>query len=302
MPDPIATGAANAPEASAEPQSAPPADGANSAATPVPAAPEPQTDAIEGDDAGSPTASDEGRRKPAAQRIEEVVAEREALREAAEFWRQRAIAGLTTPPAAATPAPTAEPEALGPPPKLADFEHDTDRWAEAHAQWTAKKLELEVSARVAKAVEATQAATAQSQVKAQWEQRAAQYAKNHPDFMAVVSNPRLPITDVMTEIIVASEHGPALAHHLGLHPDKAARIARMSPTQAAAALGRLEAEIGAAHRKPTPPPTKQTTRAPEPPTPVNAGSSPSTKRYEDMTIDEYVTTRLMERAQRHKRT
>jgi hypothetical protein len=295
MPDPVATGAANAPGASAEPQSAPPAEGANSAAALVPAAPESQAPSDPGADAGSPTASDESKRKPAAQRIEEVVAEREALRDAAEFWRSRALSGTQ-----ASPAPTPQPaQAPKPAPKLADFEHDTDRWAQAYAEWQNEVIEQRVSQGIAKAVETREAAAAESQVKAQWETRAAEYSKAHPDFIAVVSNPRLPITDAMTKVIIASEKGPELVHHLGLNPDKAVRISRLPPEQQAAALGRLEAELSTAPPRTTPPP-KPTTRAPDPPTPVSAGTSPS-KRYEDMSIDEYVTTRLQERASRHKR-
>lgn len=86
----------------------------------------------------------------------------------------------------------------------------------------------------------------------------------YDDFEAVAYNPRLPITDSMAEAIQSSEIGPDVAYYLGSNPKEAARIAQLSPIQQAREIGKIEVKVA------TTPPTKKTSSAPAPITPVTA--------------------------------
>lgn len=211
-------------------------------------------------------------------RIEEQAAEKLALREAAEYWRTRALAAPEQ-----KPTPVVVEQA----PKFADFE-SADDWAAAHAEFVEKRAEAKAQTAAEKRLETERTQLAAEATRTVFEDRASTFRVKNPNFDAVVGNPRLPITTVMTEVIQQSEKGPELAYHLGLHPDQAARIAMLkSPAQQAAALGRLEATLAST---PTPAiPKKGTTRAPPPPTPV--GSGQPSKDIGDMSIDEYMAHR-----------
>lgn len=89
----------------------------------------------------------------------------------------------------------------------------------------------------------------------------------YDDFEQVAHNPKLPITDVMAETIRNSDVGPDVAYYLGSNPQDAARIARLSPFLQAKEIGKIEAKLAAN------PPTKRTTKAPSPITPVSSRTS-----------------------------
>ena len=284
MPDALAPDAAQASEVAAEPQSAPPVDGANSTAAPDLADQAAQAPASEGVDAGSPTASVHGR-KPADERIQELVADKKALRDAAEFWRERALS--TQAPA---PTPQASPTAEAAP-TLEQFEFDSSRWAKAHAEWTDKQIESRTTAAVSQQLRQARVQDAQAAVEEQWSGRLAELAKADATAVDAITIAGRIVTPLMGQLIKESPVGPQIGRHLGLNPDKAARIARMPEAQQAVHIGRLEAEIGTAPapvRKPI-----STTRAPAPPTPVG-GNAPS-KAIEAMTIDEYLEARATRR-------
>jgi len=91
----------------------------------------------------------------------------------------------------------------------------------------------------------------------------------YDDFEQVAYNPNLPITDVMAQTIQASDIGPDMAYHLGANPKEAERISRLSPFLQAKEIGKLEAKLAAE------PPTKKTSSAPTPISPVTARSTGS---------------------------
>jgi hypothetical protein len=91
----------------------------------------------------------------------------------------------------------------------------------------------------------------------------------YDDFEQVAYNPNLPITDVMAQTIQASDIGPDMAYHLGANPKEAERISRLSPFLQAKEIGELEAKLAAD------PPTKKTSSAPTPISPVTARSTGS---------------------------
>lgn len=114
----------------------------------------------------------------------------------------------------------------------------------------------------------------------QYATREAEYVASHPDypeaveaFVSVVGeNPQL------AEVLMTSDHGPAVAHYLGSHLDEAASIAAMPPHLAAAAVARIEARV-------TPKP-KPATSTPAP-VPTLGGSAVVQKDPAKLTYAEY---------------
>lgn len=106
----------------------------------------------------------------------------------------------------------------------------------------------------------------------QYATREAEYVASHPDypeaveaFVSVVGeNPQL------AEVLMTSDHGPAVAHYLGSHLDEAAQIAALPPHLAAAAVARIEARVSAPKPKPV-------TKAPSPVPTVSGGAAPQPK-------------------------
>lgn len=91
----------------------------------------------------------------------------------------------------------------------------------------------------------------------------------YDDFEQVAYNPKLTITDVMAQSIQASDIGPDVIYYLGANPKEANRISRLAPILQAKEIGRIEAKLA------NDPPTKKTTSAPAPISPVTARSSGS---------------------------
>lgn len=87
-----------------------------------------------------------------------------------------------------------------------------------------------------------------------------------PDYDRVVGAARLPVSAALAEALVESEHTARLEYHLARSPEKLAWLNRLSPLDAARAVGRLEAAIADAAR-PRP------TRAPAPLAPLRGGAA-----------------------------
>jgi hypothetical protein len=107
----------------------------------------------------------------------------------------------------------------------------------------------------------------QAELLEQYHSREESAREKYEDFEQVAYNPRLPVTEVMAEAIRSSDLGPDVAYYLGSNPKEADRIARLSPFLQAKEIGRLEAKLAS-----SPPPVKQTTRAPAPIAPVTPKS------------------------------
>jgi hypothetical protein len=228
--------------------------------------------------------AEEGRNR-SQERIRELIAERKALEEYATYWRNKALESIQqAQPKAAEPEET-------PAPKLEDFD-TTEQWAAAFQKWTEERVERKAEAVAHRIARQRQEELQRASIQAEWQERLAKFSEQHPDAQAVIANPTLPITKTMSEVITASENGPALAYHLGKNPAEAARIARMSPTQQAAALGRLEAKLASA---PAPQPRKpRVSRAPAPPAPIDGAGTPSVD-LENCSLSEFLERRLGKR-------
>jgi len=142
----------------------------------------------------------------------------------------------------------------------ADQFESTEAYADALALQKAEELIIK-----------REAAKQQSQVLESYHDLEEEARSKYDDFEQVAYNPKLTITTSMAETIQSSDIGPELAYYLGSNPKDAERISRMSPLGQAREIGRIEAKLVSE------PPTKKTTSAPQPISPVTARSvgSPS---------------------------
>lgn len=222
----------------------------------------------------------------AESRIKELLAEKTAAMEWGEYWRQQATSNIK--PAPGAPAAEGAPAAPKARPQLKDFA-DADKWAEALGEWT----EDQVSTRVGTALTTAEQRRSQVSATEAWQARCETYRASAPDFDIVTRNPSLPVSSTMASAIMAEELGPAIFHHLGKNPTEAARIARLSPAQQVAAVGKIAGRLEAAPKAPVgkAPPAKQQSRAPDPPTPNRPGGAVEVN-LANCALDEYLAKRL----------
>ena len=116
----------------------------------------------------------------------------------------------------------------------------------------------------------------------QFAAKEAQFASEIQDYDQVAKNPMLPITDEMAEIIQTSDNGPALAYHLGKHPDQAYGIAQMDPISAQRELLKIEASFN----KP-----RAVSNAPEPVSDVGGADVPVLD-MDNLPMEEWMKRRI----------
>jgi hypothetical protein len=223
---------------------------------------ETKPDATPGDK--TPTAEDEKSRsaKRREKRAEYVADLQERT--------QRAEAAL----AAITAKGTTEAE-----PKEADF---TD-WADfiaAKAVWASERNHATRQASAMQAERDAMRAESAAMRQAAWAEQVETAKATYSDFERVAYDPSTPINEAMKEVIMSSDQGADLAYFLGTNRSEAARIARMSPLEAARAMGRIEAKISA-------PTARTATKAPAPIRPVNPRGGTAEASPDRMTPAQY---------------
>lgn len=140
-----------------------------------------------------------------------------------------------------------------------------EEFLEARAAWRAEKA---AEAKVQKALEDVRKKTDEERTSGDREKIAkawnAQIEKARDeldDFDEVTAESEAPITQAMSEAIIESEHGARIAYHLAKNPAEAERISKLPKSKQAAEIVKLEEKLAK-------PPQKQTTKAPDPITPV----------------------------------
>lgn len=167
-------------------------------------------------------------------------------------------------------------------PKRESYESYED-YIEARAEYRA---EQKVKAAFAEQQQRVQQSTQQATAQQQGQQFQAQVEKARQaiaDFDDVVSTADIPISQTMREAILESEVGALLTYHLAKHPAEATRIATLSPTSQAKALGVIEANL---QRKAEP----QVSKAPTPITPISGGAR-TTSDPSKMSMEDYAAWR-----------
>lgn len=176
--------------------------------------------------------------------------------------------GVATPPKEQKPAETGKPVA-------ANFD-SYEQYVEALTDW---KLEQRDALRKQTEAQTSQQATVKAQVEAA--------RARHADYDQVVTD-KVPVSAAMAEVMVASEQGAEIAYYLGQNPQEAARIAKLTPAQAGAALAKIEAQLekpaAAGASAETAKPKAPASKAPAPPKVITGGSGsgdpePDPKNY-----------------------
>lgn len=144
-------------------------------------------------------------------------------------------------------------------PTLEQFGYDESKYQSALLKYAESVADKKVSARLSEWEQRQQQQVKQMS----FLQREAEFAATVDDYEDKVKDPSLPISQSMAEAIAESDIGPKLAYHLAEHRDLAAKIAAMSPIQAAREIGKIEARLSA-------PPPKPVTKAPPPPPKLDA--------------------------------
>lgn len=175
-----------------------------------------------------------------------------------------------------------EPKTAGPP-NQADFD-DYGKYIEALADWKVEQRLAQQREDNSRQQRHTRAEASQVALAEKWQSLAEKGAETFEDFDEVAYD--FPQTETMVVAIVNSDIGHQVAHHLGTHPNEAAKIARMNPVDQIKAIGRLETKLSAA-------PEKRATQAKEPPSKVAGGGSGDTAKtpYNASSYDEYVALR-----------
>lgn len=185
---------------------------------------------------------------------------------------------------------------IGEPPHEEDFDTYED-FIDARAEYKARKIVAEERAAFDKKLDDIQAK--QQEEKQQAEMTAKQKAlmengtAKYKDFEDVALNEDVPYSPVMIEAVVESDSGADLAYHFGQNPDVADEISRMSPVQAARAIGRIEATLTAdrdgaqAADDGETKTTKKTTKATPPFKGVKGGTRTTVKDPQKMSQKEY---------------
>lgn len=232
-------------------------------------------------------------KKPIQPRINELVRKRhEAEREAA-YWRgvAQANANKTT---VETPAPAAAPAK-----PTADQFKTYDEYVEALTDWKSDRAVEKALASVNTKIEekSTQQTAAQQEADRtkNWQARQEATKAVLKDYDEVVGESDILIAPHVGELLLDSDHGPALAYKLAKDPELADKLNRTTERQAAKEIGKLEAAFdsaGTSSNGTTAAPAAQpnVSKAPTPPRPVAQGRSTS-KDLSQMSMDEYIAAR-----------
>lgn len=181
-----------------------------------------------------------------------------------DYWRDLAMRGQPQQQQTQQPAQDETPKTL------ADFEYDEAKY-QAYVYEQVEKRAVKAARGELTADQERQAAQRR---KESFRGRSTEFAKTVEDYESTVRNPRLSITADMAEVIEDSEDGPALAYHLGKHPEVADRIAQLPPKAAARELGKIEARL-AYEREQAEAAKKRVSNAPPPPPKVEGAGDGS---------------------------
>lgn len=228
-------------------------------------------------------AEDEKKRESAKERRERDKAYKQRLRDDAETERSKAEA------AEARKAKILDAGKQEASPVEADFA-DYAEFIAAKAVWSYSQKdrerqageagqEAEAARLRAKEIQTTEAKVLQLA----WQHQVQEAKTRYQDFEAVALDPSVPISDAMVGIIQSSDVAADVAYHLGKNKAVAAEIAKLSPVEAARAIGRIEASIGS-------PKPRTETKAPQPIAPLKGGAT-AMKDPSKMTMAEFVAAR-----------
>lgn len=169
-------------------------------------------------------------------------------------------------------------------PRLEDFNYDESAYQAALFEHAS----AEAARKVREELKREDEQRKQSERVKSWKARESEFRTKNPDYEDVAYY--APINEAMADIIQESELGPQVAYYLGKNLDEARAITEMSPTQAARALGRIEAKL---EKPPTPPPAPKpaVSQAPPPPPRLEATEPAVEKDPDQMSMGDWLKWR-----------
>jgi hypothetical protein len=209
----------------------------------------------------------------AQKRIDQLVWEKNETLRQAEYWRQLAMQQKPEPKAEELKIPTLE--SVG---------YDETKYQAALLDYS-RSVAREEAKSLLEAERKQQ--TEQNRLES-FAKRQQDFAKANPDYHARISDPTLPITEAMRDVIVDSPTGPELAYYLASNRETAEAISRLPAHLAALELGRIDGRLSAekeAKKRPV------VTQAPPPPPKVEQVDVPVDKDPEQMSPDEWLKWR-----------
>jgi hypothetical protein len=229
----------------------------------------------EGADAADLSSKEPAKKKSGFQRrIDKLNLAKAKAQQEADFWKEQALKGAGE--KKETPVETPKLAAADGKPDPSKYETHAD-FVEALTDWkTEQKFKEHGQKQVQDQLQTEQAKQVQSYV----EKRDA-FKTTHTDFDELMEDVAdIPVSLVVQDIIITSEHGPALAYELAKNKEEFARINKLSPMAAARELGRLEAKFSsqASQEKKT---ETKTTKAPAPLAPVRGSSAAVPKSLQE---------------------
>lgn len=129
---------------------------------------------------------------------------------------------------------------------------------------------------------------------AQYELRAAEFAKTAPDFKEYVQGIMSVFVppDHVAERLLELHHGPRLAYELAMNIDALEELNALPPATAREAIAKLEGQLdGMAHAQTNCPPPRRVTRAPAPLRSMSGGSASPNFDPNTASMSEYVAKR-----------
>jgi hypothetical protein len=156
---------------------------------------------------------------------------------------------------------------IGDSPKESDYP-DYLAFERAMIAYEADKRAVTREVKRTMASQAASDAARQAEVFEAYDDRLEDAEKALPGLKATIAKADIQVRQHVVGLIVESEKGPLIAHHLAKNPNKAAELNRMSPLAAAREIGRLEARLSL-------PKPKTTTSAPTPLKPLKGSAAPA---------------------------
>jgi hypothetical protein len=127
------------------------------------------------------------------------------------------------------------------------------------------------------------------------QERVKAYSEKNDDFWELIESvDDVVVSPAIGQLIMQSENGPELMLALAKDRKEYERINKLSPLDAARALGRIEAKLQASEEETKKPTETKITKAPKPIDPVGASKSSVNKSPEEMTFTEYEARRREE--------
>jgi hypothetical protein len=151
-----------------------------------------------------------------------------------------------------------------------DINHDQEKFKQKYGAWLQEQNSNTTTA-------APQAETAKAEKVAAFGKKVGAFVTETPDYYDVVG--KMPIGQDASDAILEMDNGPAVAYYLAQRLDLVDELNDLSPASAALRVLELSRKLG------QPAPNKMT-QAPDPVASVTTGGGTTTKKPEDMSIEE----------------